>query len=88
MRSWNLSILMWGPTNAGSDEDARAQMELNYFAPLKIIRTLLPSMRARKSGTIVNISSSAGFVVLPACGIYGASKHALEGLQNIHGTYQ
>jgi short-subunit dehydrogenase len=60
-------------------EDDQRLMNTNYFAPLNIIRHVLPSMRARKSGTIVNISSSAGVVALPACGVYAASKHALEG---------
>jgi short-subunit dehydrogenase len=55
-------------------------METNFFAPLKIIQLVLPSMQERKSGTIVNISSVAGIDSLPSCGLYSASKHTLEGM--------
>jgi short-subunit dehydrogenase len=58
----------------------RAQMETNFFAPIKITQLLLPSMRARKSGTIVNISSVGGISALPSNGIYASSKFALEGM--------
>lgn len=75
----NAGISVIGPLEDGSTAEDRRVMDTNFFGPLNIIRLLLPSMRARKSGTIVNISSSAGLVVLPSCGIYAASKHALEG---------
>lgn len=43
------------------------------------MQALLPGMRARKTGTIVNVSSIAGVVGLPSCGMYNGSKWALEG---------
>ncbi|MCL2298719.1 MAG: SDR family NAD(P)-dependent oxidoreductase [Firmicutes bacterium] len=61
-------------------EAGRRQMEVNFFAPVRLIQLLLPSMRARKGGRIVNISSVAGKVYSPLSGWYCASKFALEGI--------
>lgn len=77
----NAGFSMLGAVEDTSDAEARSQMETNFFAPLNIIRHLLPRMRKQRSGTIVNISSTAGQVALPAVGLYAASKHALEGIQ-------
>jgi len=54
-------------------------METNFFGPAKIIQAVLPSMRERKSGSIVNMSSVAGIHPFPGGSLYSASKHALEG---------
>jgi NAD(P)-dependent dehydrogenase (short-subunit alcohol dehydrogenase family) len=61
-------------------EAGRRQMEVNFFAPVRLIQLLLPSMRARGGGRIVNISSVAGKVYSPLSGWYCASKFALEGV--------
>ena len=58
----------------------REQFETNVFGVLNVLKAALPSMRAQKSGTIINISSIAGWMSFPGSGIYGASKFALEGL--------
>lgn len=63
----------------GSPDEARRQMETNYFGPLFLIQALLPGMRNRASGIIVNVSSVAGIDGLPSCGLYASSKFALEG---------
>ena len=62
------------------DEENSLQFETNFFGPARLIRSLLPGMRARKIGTIVNVSSIAGQDGLPSCGMYAGSKSALEGL--------
>ena len=59
---------------------AKAQFETNFFGPLAIMQAVLPSMRQRRSGHIINISSIAGLISMPGSGVYGATKHALEGL--------
>lgn len=57
----------------------RAIMELNYFGTIALTKAVLPSMLARKSGTIVPISSVIGYVGIPTRSAYAASKHALHG---------
>ena len=64
------------------DDAARAQLEVNVLAPARIARLVLPSMRERGDGRIVNVSSIAGRVSFPFLGWYHASKHALEALSD------
>jgi NAD(P)-dependent dehydrogenase (short-subunit alcohol dehydrogenase family) len=63
-----------------SMEESRAQIETNFFGPLRVIRAVLPSMRSQGSGLIVNVASIGGLIALPFQGLYSASKFALEGL--------
>ncbi len=58
----------------------RATMETNYFGALRCIQALLPQMRQRRSGCIINVSSVGGRIVVPPLIAYGASKWALEAL--------
>jgi NAD(P)-dependent dehydrogenase (short-subunit alcohol dehydrogenase family) len=64
----------------GDDADVRAMFETNFFGLAAMTRAVLPIMRARKSGAIVNISSIGGFVGFPGSGYYAATKFAVEGL--------
>jgi|SRR5579872_5306032 len=61
-------------------EQARKLFELNFFAPLALAQLVIPHMRERKRGTIVNISSIAGKVTLPWFTLYSVSKFALGSL--------
>ncbi len=63
-----------------SDEEIRRQFEVNVFGVLNITRAVLPHMRERRQGHIINISSVGGFVGVPGFGIYNGTKFAVEGI--------
>ena len=54
--------------------------QVNLFGPHEVVRRVLPAMRARARGRIVNCSSVLGFAAIPFSGAYTATKHAMEGL--------
>ncbi|KAI0027183.1 hypothetical protein K488DRAFT_91189 [Vararia minispora EC-137] len=60
------------------DEDLRVQFQTNVFGPVTIMQAILPTMRAQKSGHILNVSSIAGFAGNPPFCAYNASKAALD----------
>jgi NAD(P)-dependent dehydrogenase (short-subunit alcohol dehydrogenase family) len=63
-----------------SEDEIRSQFETNVIGTLRVMRAVLPDMRKRGSGVIVNLSSVAGIVGVPFAGYYSASKHALEAI--------
>jgi NAD(P)-dependent dehydrogenase (short-subunit alcohol dehydrogenase family) len=70
----------YGPLEATPIETMRRQFDVNVLGPLATIQALLPHFRARRSGTIVNISSVGGRLTFPLGALYHGSKFALEGL--------
>ena len=74
----NAGYVQSGAVEDVSDEQVRAQLETNVVAPIRIARLVLPRMKERGEGRIVNISSVAGRTSTPLMGWYCASKHALE----------
>jgi NAD(P)-dependent dehydrogenase (short-subunit alcohol dehydrogenase family) len=64
----------------GEDEQVRKLFDTNYFGVVDTIKAVLPAMRARQSGHIVNISSMTGLVANPPNGYYSSTKFALEAL--------
>lgn len=74
----NAAISIEGPVEELSDEEILAVYETNVFGVMRVTRAILPAMRARRRGTIVNISSVAGLVTMPYHGLYASSKRALE----------
>jgi NAD(P)-dependent dehydrogenase (short-subunit alcohol dehydrogenase family) len=63
-------------------EDLRRQFETNFFGVVRVIQKVLPGMRARGRGRIINLSSAAGKVALPTFGPYSSSKFALEAMSD------
>jgi NAD(P)-dependent dehydrogenase (short-subunit alcohol dehydrogenase family) len=61
------------------DQDERLQMETNYLGPMGLIRLVIPYMRMKGRGKIINISSVSGMLAMPTMASYSASKYALEG---------
>ncbi|MBY9062401.1 SDR family NAD(P)-dependent oxidoreductase [Sphingomonas yunnanensis] len=66
----------------GEDHEIRAQFDANVFGLFALTRAVLPGMRERRAGTIVNMTSVAGLVGFPSSGYYAASKHAVEGFSD------
>ncbi len=61
-------------------EEMRRQFDVNVFGAVAMIKAVLPSMRRRRSGHIINITSMGGFITMPGIAYYCGSKFALEGI--------
>ena len=66
----------------GGEESARAQLETNFFGPLRLSKAFAPVLAANGGGAILNVLSIASWINRPALGTYGASKSAAWGLTN------
>jgi len=64
----------------GDESKVRAMFETNFFGLLALTKKVLPHMRERRSGRILNVSSQAGLMGNPGTGYYSSSKYAVEGL--------
>jgi NAD(P)-dependent dehydrogenase (short-subunit alcohol dehydrogenase family) len=64
----------------GEEAEVRAMFEANFFGLLAVTKAVLPGMRARRTGHIVNISSIGGLVANPSTGYYSATKFAVEAI--------
>ncbi|MDO8613577.1 MAG: SDR family oxidoreductase [Dehalococcoidia bacterium] len=81
----NAGFEVWGALDELTVDDLVDQFETNVYGPFRCISAVLPAMRQRGSGVIVNVSSVAGRVAAPLNGAYAASKHALEALsESLH----
>ncbi|MEO6398857.1 MAG: SDR family oxidoreductase [Tepidiformaceae bacterium] len=69
-----------GPVEEAGEGLFRQAMETNFFGPLRVIQAVLPGMRERGSGAIVNISAISGRMTFGGRGAYAASKYALEAM--------
>ena len=81
----NAGYGLWGCLEELSLEEVKAQFETNLYAVLLMCQAVLPHMRERRSGTIVNVGSVAGRIGSPGGGAYAASKYALQGLTRVLG---
>lgn len=61
-------------------EDLRRQFEVNVFGAVAVLKAVLPYMRRRRAGQILNITSMGGIITMPGLGYYHGSKFALEGI--------
>lgn len=75
----NAGIGLFGAHEALSDEVIRQVFETNTFGVMAANRAIIPYLRERGAGTIVNVTSSAGIVPMPLVAAYTASKYAIEG---------
>ncbi len=73
-----------GPAESFTIQQVIDQFDQNYVGPQRVSRAVLPHMRKRKSGLIVNVTSTAGKISMPFLGHYAASKHALEALSEAY----
>jgi NAD(P)-dependent dehydrogenase (short-subunit alcohol dehydrogenase family) len=69
-----------GALEESTMSDLRRQFDTNVFGPVAIIKAVLPGMRARGSGHIINVTSMGGFITMPGIAFYCGSKFALEGI--------
>ncbi|KAL7619704.1 hypothetical protein AAE478_010246 [Parahypoxylon ruwenzoriense] len=76
----NAGFFILGALEQVTEKEAQLQLQTNFFGPLYVIQAALEGMRARRSGTIVNLSSIAAKDPSPVCSMYSASKGALEAL--------
>jgi len=76
----NAGIGYFAAVEEGEDSKIRRMFDINLFGAAAVTRAVLPGMRQRRHGFIVNISSIGGLCSFPAIGWYNATKFALEGL--------
>jgi short-subunit dehydrogenase len=76
----NAGYGLFGALEDMSLNEIKRQFETNLFGPMRTIKEILPTMRKQKNGIIINVTSIAGIVGIPAECVYVSSKFALEGL--------
>lgn len=76
----NAGIGYFAAVEESEETEVRRMFEINLFGLARMMHAVLPGMRERRSGHIINISSIAGLRAFPAMGYYCASKFAVEGL--------
>ncbi|MET0445378.1 MAG: oxidoreductase [Pseudorhodoplanes sp.] len=74
-----------GVLEESSIDDLQSQFAANVFGPVAMIKAVLPGMRARRRGHIVNVTSMGGFITMPGITFYCGSKFALEGISEALG---
>jgi NAD(P)-dependent dehydrogenase (short-subunit alcohol dehydrogenase family) len=75
----NAGIGSIGAAEETSVAQAQGVFDINVFGVMRMVKEVLPHMRAQGRGRIINLSSVQGFIPAPYMAVYGASKHAIEG---------
>jgi short-subunit dehydrogenase len=78
----NAGVNLVGAVEETSISQAQALFDTNVIGVLRMVQAVLPDMRRQGAGLIVNISSILGLIPAPYMGVYGSTKHALEGLSD------
>ncbi|KAK4234716.1 hypothetical protein C8A03DRAFT_37499 [Achaetomium macrosporum] len=81
----NAGYSIHAPVETFTEEELRRMMETLYFGPARLIRAVLPYMRQRRSGVVVNMSSGAGLEGSESMGGYAAAKAAMDGMMKVLG---
>ncbi|MEL6191523.1 MAG: SDR family oxidoreductase [Bacteroidota bacterium] len=76
----NAGYGLWGPMEEIKDDKIRRQFDVNVFGLIDVIKEALPTMRAQKSGIIINVSSVGGKLGTPLGSMYHGTKFAVEGI--------
>ena len=76
----NAAFLLGGAIEECSNEEAYQQFNTNVFGALRMLRAVLPHMRAKRSGVVATMGSASGWTGIKTMGVYGATKFALAGL--------
>ena len=76
----NAGYGLYGPVEELEDDEVLRQFDTNVVGQIRVVRAVLPGMRARGRGKVVNVSSLAGRISGPLLGLYSASKHAVEAM--------
>jgi NAD(P)-dependent dehydrogenase (short-subunit alcohol dehydrogenase family) len=78
----NAGIASAGISETFTPEQTRDMFEVNVFGVQRVLRAVLPTLRAKQAGLVINVGSILGRVTIPFFGLYGASKQALEALSD------
>lgn len=76
----NAGIVISGPVELHDMEATKLAFDTNVFGYQRLARAVLPGMRAKRSGLIVNVSSQQGRIIMPGMGLYSATKFAVESM--------
>lgn len=76
----NAGIGYFAAIEESEEDEYRRMFEINFFGLVKMTNTVLPYMRAKHSGHILNVASIGGLVGFPGVGLYNATKFAVDGL--------
>ena len=81
----NAGVTMFGVAESATTADVQRVFDVNFTAPWRLMKLVLPFMRKQSDGLIINVSSGWGRFGAPFSGVYSASKFALEGLsESLH----
>lgn len=78
----NAGYSLLGPVETLSADEIRDQFDTNVLGLVEVTRAFLPAMRARRSGTIINVSSVLGRMTVVGTGVYGGTKYAVEAISD------